>query len=60
MTEPTNVVRFRQPDEIDDPLTEVLRAGARHLDAFCHWVLGCKVDRLGVHASVRDRRVVVT
>ena len=31
MTDPTNVVRFRQPDEIDDPLTEVLRAGARRL-----------------------------
>ena len=31
MTDPTNLVRFRQPDEIDDPLTEVLRAGARRL-----------------------------
>jgi len=31
MTEPTNIVRFRQPDAIDDPLTEVLRAGARQL-----------------------------
>ena len=31
MTEPTNVVRLRQPDEADDPLTEVLRAGARRL-----------------------------
>ena len=31
MTEPTNVVRFRQPDEVEDPLTEVLRAGARRL-----------------------------
>ena len=31
MTEPTNVVRFRQPDDVDDPLTEVLRAGARRL-----------------------------
>ena len=27
----SNVVRFRQPDEIDDPLTDVLRAGARRL-----------------------------
>ena len=26
--EPTNVVRLRQPGEIDDPLTEVLRVGA--------------------------------
>ncbi len=31
MTEPTNVVRFRQPEDVDDPLTEVLRAGARRL-----------------------------
>ena len=27
----TNVVRFRQPSEIDDPLTELLRTGARRL-----------------------------
>ena len=27
----TNIVRLRQPAEIDDPLTEVLRAGARQL-----------------------------
>ena len=26
-----NVVRLRQPDKIDDPLTDVLRAGARRL-----------------------------
>ena len=31
MDENSNIVRLRQPDEIDDPLTEVLRAGARHL-----------------------------
>ena len=31
METPTNVVRLRQPDAIDDPLTEVLRAGARRL-----------------------------
>jgi putative transposase len=31
MDTPNNVVRLRQPDEIDDPLTEVLRAGARRL-----------------------------
>ena len=28
---PTNIVRLRQPEDIDDPLTEVLRAGARRL-----------------------------
>src|SRR6476661_6075804 len=31
MVEPSNLVRLRQPDDIDDPLTEVLRAGARRL-----------------------------
>ena len=31
MDSPTNIVRLRQPEEIDDPLTEVLRAGARCL-----------------------------
>ena len=31
MEQPINVVRLRQPDEIDDPLTDVLRAGARRL-----------------------------
>ena len=31
MNSPTNIVRLRQPEEIDDPLTEVLRAGARRL-----------------------------
>ncbi len=31
MSEPTNVFRFRQPDAIDDSLTEILRTGARQL-----------------------------
>jgi len=31
MSTSTKVVRLRQPDEIDDPLTDVLRAGARRL-----------------------------
>ncbi|MGI4764668.1 MAG: IS256 family transposase, partial [Janthinobacterium lividum] len=31
MDQSTNVVRLRQPDDVDDPLTEVLRAGARQL-----------------------------
>jgi putative transposase len=31
MNEPTTIVRLRQLDEIDDPLTSVLRAGARKL-----------------------------
>jgi transposase-like protein len=29
MHTPTTIVRLRQPDDIDDPLTEVLRTGAR-------------------------------
>ena len=31
MDRATNIVRLRQPEDIDDPLTEVLRAGARRL-----------------------------
>src|SRR3712207_2545330 len=31
MDSSTNIVRLRQPDAIDDPLTEVLRVGARRL-----------------------------
>ena len=31
MEQSTNVVRLRQLDDVDDPLTEVLRAGARQL-----------------------------
>ena len=31
MNENSNVVALRQPDEIDDPLTDILRFGARQL-----------------------------
>ena len=31
MNDTSSVLRFRQPEEIDDPLTSVLRAGARQL-----------------------------
>ena len=31
MNETSNIVRLRQPDEIDDPLTNILRSGARQL-----------------------------
>ena len=31
MNEISNIVRLRQPDDIDDPLTNILRAGARKL-----------------------------
>jgi len=33
MNETTNVLHFRQPDRIEDPLTDILRAGARDLIA---------------------------
>ncbi len=31
MTEAIDVIRFHQPDDVDDPLTEMLRAAARRL-----------------------------
>ncbi|MGZ2402843.1 hypothetical protein [Rhizobium ruizarguesonis] len=31
MNETINIFRLRQPDEIEDPLTNVLRSGARKL-----------------------------
>jgi len=31
MNENSKVVALRQPDEIDDPLTDILRSGARQL-----------------------------
>ena len=33
MNENSSVVWFRQPDEIDDPLTNILRSGARCVSA---------------------------
>jgi putative transposase len=31
MNDTTSIVCLRQPDDIDDPLTQILRAGARRL-----------------------------
>ena len=31
MNETSNIITLRQPDDIDDPLTNILRAGARQL-----------------------------
>src|SRR3954447_7534721 len=31
MNTPTNVVHLRQPEELEDPLTDILRSGARRL-----------------------------
>lgn len=47
MEQPINVVRLRQPDDVDDPLTEVLRAGARRLLA--------QAVELEVEAFLADR-----
>ena len=35
MNENSNVVPLRQPDEIDDPLTNILRSGAREHKSLC-------------------------
>lgn len=50
MGEDSTVVRFRQPEEIDDPLTAVLRSGARRLlaqaiEAEAEAFLALMVDR---------------
>ena len=33
MNENSSIVRLRQPGDIDDPLTNILRSGARQLPA---------------------------
>ena len=66
----SNVFRLHQPDEIDDPLTEVLRAGARQLlaravelevDAFLAERAGLKLPdgraRLVRHGHAPEREV---
>ncbi len=70
MSTSTNVVRLRQPDEIDDPLTDVLRAGARRLlaqaveleaDAFLAGMRDLKLpdgrDRLVRHGHGPERMI---
>jgi putative transposase len=52
MTEPTNVLRLRQPDAIDDPLTDILRAGARKLLA-----QAIEIEAEAFLASMRDLRL---
>jgi transposase-like protein len=52
MTETINFVRLRQPDEIDDPLTRVLRAGARHLLA-----QAIEIEAEAFLASMRDMKL---
>jgi transposase-like protein len=70
MNENSNVVPLRQPDEIDDPLTNVLRSGARQLlaqavemeaEAFLAAVKDLKLadgrDRLVRHGHGRARTI---
>ncbi len=70
MNTSTNIVRLRQPDEIDDPLTDVLRSGARRLlaqaveleaEAFLAGMRGLKLpdgrDRLVRHGHGPERMI---
>jgi len=70
MSTSTKVVRLRQPDEIDDPLTDVLRVGARRLlaqaveleaDAFLAGMRDLKLpdgrDRLVRHGHGPERMI---
>jgi putative transposase len=52
MNEDSTVVRFRQPEEIDDPLTAVLRSGARRLLA-----QAIEVEAEAFLAEMADRRL---
>ena len=52
MTETTNIVRLRQPDAIDDPLTDILRAGARKLLA-----QAIEIEAEAYLASMRDLKL---
>src|SRR5215207_971470 len=52
MESSTNVVRLRQPDVIDDPLTEVLRTGARRLLA-----QAVEIEAEAFLAAMQDQRL---
>jgi putative transposase len=52
MNETTNAVRLRQPDAIDDPLTEILRAGALQLLAQT-----IEIEAEAYLASMRDLKL---
>ena len=53
MTSNSTVVSFRQPDEIDDPLTAVLRSGARRLLA-----QAIEAEAEAFLAAMKDKRLV--
>ena len=52
MNEDSTVVRLRQPEVVDDPLTEVLRAGARRLLA-----QAIEAEAAAFLAGMADRRL---
>ena len=52
MTSNSTVVSFRQPDEIDDPLTAVLRSGARRLLA-----QAIEAEAEAFLAAMKDKRL---
>jgi putative transposase len=52
MTETTKIVRLRQPDTIDDPLTDILRVGARKLLA-----QAIEIEAEAYLASMRDLKL---
>ena len=52
MSEPTSVLRLRQPKEIDDPLTDILRTGARRLLA-----QAIEIEAEAFLASMRDLKL---
>jgi hypothetical protein len=52
MSDTTNIVRLRQPDTIDDPLTDILRAGARKLLA-----QAIEIEAEAFLASMRDLKL---
>ena len=52
MTSSSTVVSFRQPDEIDDPLTAVLRSGARRLLA-----QAIEAEAEAFLAAMKDKRL---
>jgi putative transposase len=52
MNETTSIVRLRQPDTIDDPRTDILRAGARKLLA-----QAIEIEAEAFLASLRDLKL---
>ncbi len=52
MNASTNVLRLRQPNEIDDPLTDILRTGARKLLA-----QAIEIEAEAYLASMRDLKL---